>query len=162
MKDLDKEAKWVRTWGGTGSEPGKLLCPHGLWWDDRPGRTPSLVVADRANRRLQYFTPNGKHVSFTPGLPHPCYFSIRGNVLLVPNLHSRVSLLDRDNRPIVHLGYDEAWTQRVQREGLRGQPQSWEPGRFVHPHHAAFDGDGNIFVVEWVPIGRITRLRKVA
>ena len=110
IHQYDKDAKWVRTWGGAGSEPGKLRCPHGLWWDDRPGRTPSLVVADRANSRLQYFTPDGKHISFTPGLPHPCYFSIRGDVLLVPDLHSRVSLLDRDNRPIVHLGYDEAWT----------------------------------------------------
>jgi len=162
IHQYDKDAKWIRTWGGAGKEPGKLLCPHGLWWDDRPGRTPSLVVADRANSRLQYFTPDGKHISFTQGLPHPCYFSISGEVLLVPDLHSRVSLLDRDNRPIVHLGYDEAWTQRVQREGLRGKPQLWEPGRFVHPHHAAFDADGNIFVVEWVPIGRITRLRHVA
>ena len=162
IHQYDKDAKWVRTWGGAGSEPGKLRCPHGLWWDDRPGRTPALVVADRANSRLQYFTPDGKHISFTPGLPHPCYFSIRGDVLLVPDLHSRVSLLDRDNRPIVHLGYDEAWTQRVQREGLRDKPQAWEPGRFVHPHHASFDADGNIYVVEWVPIGRITRLRHVA
>jgi len=162
IHQYDKDAKWVRTWGGLGSEPGKLNCPHGLWWDDRPGRTPSLVVADRANSRLQYFSPDGKHLSFTQGLPHPCYFSIRDEVLLVPDLHSRVSLLDRDNRPIVHLGYDEAWTQRVQREGLRDKPQLWEPGRFVHPHHAAFDADGNIFVVEWVPIGRITRLRHIA
>ena len=158
----DAGAKWVRTWGGAGSERGKLRCPHGLWWDDRPGRRPSLVVADRANSRLQYFTADGEHVGFTPGLPHPCYFSLRGEVLLVPDLHSRVSLLDRENRPIVHLGYDEAWTQRVQREGLRTKPQAWEPGRFVHPHQAAFDPDGNIFVVEWVPIGRITRLRHVA
>jgi hypothetical protein len=164
IHQYDKDAQWVRTWGGAGSEPGKLRCPHGLWWDDRPGRTPSLVVADRANSRLQYFTPDGKHIAFTQGLPHPCYFSIRGEVLLVPDLHSRVSLLDRDNRPIVHLGYDEAWTRLVQSDRglLRDKPQLWAPGRFVHPHHASFDGDGNIFVVEWVPIGRITRLRHVA
>lgn len=161
VHQYDKDAKWVRTWGGKGKDAGKLSCPHGLWWDDRPGRTPSLVVADRANSRLQYFTPEGKHISFTKGLPHPCYFAIRGDVLLVPDLHARVSLLDKDNNPIVHLGYDEAWTQRVLREGLRGKPQQWQPGRFVHPHHAAFDPDGNIFVVEWVPIGRITFLRHV-
>ena len=70
--------------------------------------------------------------------------------------------MDRDNSPIVHLGYDEAWTKHVQREGLRNKPHAWEPGRFVHPHHAAFDTDGNIYVVEWVPIGRITFLRHVA
>lgn len=162
VHQYDQHAKWVRTWGGQGNAAGKLNCPHGLWWDDRPGRTPSLVVADRANSRLQYFTPDGKHVSFTAGLPHPCYFSIRGETLLVPDLHARVSLLDKENKPIVHLGYDEAWTQRVLKEGLRNKPQAWQPGRFVHPHHAAFDPEGNIYVVEWVPIGRITLLRHVA
>jgi hypothetical protein len=162
IHQYDKDAKWVRTWGGAGSEPGKLRCPHGLWFDDRPGRTPALVVADRANSRLQYFTPDGQHQGFTPGLPHPCYFSIRGDLLLVPDLHSRVTILDRDNKPLVHLGYDAAWTQRVQSEGLRNKPDQWQPGRFVHPHHAAFDPEGNIFVVEWVPIGRVTKLRHVS
>lgn len=164
ISQYDKDAKWVRTWGGPGKEAGKLSCPHGLWWDDRPGRTPSLVVADRANSRLQYFTADGKHISFTPGLPHPCYFSIRGETMVVPDLHCRVSLLDKDNKPIVHLGYDPEWTKLVQGSPglLRDKPQLWQPGRFVHPHHAAFDPEGNIFVVEWVPIGRITKLRHVA
>lgn len=162
VHQYDKQARWIRTWGGGGHEPGKLQCPHGLWFDDRPGRTPALVVADRANSRLQYFTSDGKHLAFTPGLPHPCYFSIRGEILLVPDLHARVTLLDRQNEPIVHLGYDEAWTQRVLKEGLRNKPDQWQPGRFVHPHQAAFDRDGNIFVVEWVPIGRVTKLRHVS
>ena len=164
IHQYDKDAKWVRTWGGQGKEAGKVHCPHGLWWDDRPGRTASLVVADRANSRLQYFTEDGKHLSFTGGLPAPCYFSIRGETLLVPDLDCRVSLLDKENKPIVHLGYDPEWTKLVKSDKgqLRGKPQLWQPGRFVHPHHAAFDTDGNIYVVEWVPIGRITFLRHVA
>jgi hypothetical protein len=162
IHQYDKDAKWVRTWGGAGSEPGKLRCPHGLWFDDRPGRTPALVVADRANSRLQYFSADGKHVGFTTGLPHPCYFSIRNDTLLVPDLHARVTLLDIENKPLVHLGYDEAWTRHVLQDGLRGKPDQWQPGRFVHPHQAAFDKDGNIFVVEWVPIGRVTKLRRVS
>ena len=121
-------------------------------------------MADRSNSRLQYFTADGKHISFTKGLPAPCYFSIRGETLLVPDLDCRVSLLDKENKPIVHLGYDRGLDQaREERPGLlRGKPQLWQPGRFVHPHHAAFDTDGNIYVVEWVPIGRITFLRHVA
>lgn len=162
IHQYDKDTNWVRTWGGAGSAPGKLRCPHGLWLDDRPGRSASLVVADRANARLQYFTLDGKHLSFTTGLPHPCYFSIRGDTLLVPDLHARVTLLDRDNRPLAQLGYDAAWTQHVLKDGLRNKPAEWQPGRFVHPHHAAFDRDGNIFVVEWVPIGRVTKLRHLA
>ena len=164
VHQYDEYARWVRTWGGKGSAEGKMNCPHGIWWDDRPGRTPSVVVADRANQRLQYFTEDGKHISFTHGLTAPCYFSIRGETLLVPDLFARVSLLDKDNKPIVHLGYDEAWVKHVQGTPglLRDRPKEWLPGRFVHPHHAAFDKDGNIFVVEWVPLGRVTKLVHVA
>ena len=160
IHQYDKDAHWIRTWGGAGSEPGKLRCPHGLCFDDRPGRTPSLVVADRANARLQYFTADGKHLGFVAGLPHPCHFSLRNEEMVVPDLHSRVTILGRDNQVLAHLGYDPAWTERVQKEGLRNKPDQWQPGRFVHPHQARFDHEGNIFVVEWVPIGRVTKLRR--
>jgi len=36
------------------------------------------------------------------------------------------------------------------------------PGRFVCPHGACFDHKGNIFVVEWVEVGRVTKLQKVS
>lgn len=162
IHQYDRNAQWVRTWGGAGNEPGKLRTPHGLCWDDRPGRTPALVIADRANSRLQYFTADGKHLGFVAGLPHPCHFSLRGTELLVPDLHSRVTILDGANQVIVHLGDDPQWTSRVKSQRLRGKPDQWQPGRFVHPHQARFDRDGNIFVVEWVPIGRVTMLRRLA
>ena len=92
----------------------------------------------------------------------PAHFDIRGDVLLVPDLHARVSLFDRDNKPIVHLGYDPAWTAEVKKFQVRNDPKRWIPGKFVHPHDACFDHDGNIFVVEWVDTGRVTLLRKVS
>src|SRR5688572_24097381 len=88
IHQYDKNAKWVRTWGGEGTEPGKMRTPHGIWLDDRPGREPSLVVADRANARLQYFSLDGKHLSFVEGLLYPAHFDIRGDVLMVPDLHA--------------------------------------------------------------------------
>jgi len=45
---------------------------------------------------------------------------------------------------------------------MRTQPKTWEDGRFIHPHDACFDRDGNLFVVEWVSVGRVSKLRKVA
>ena len=45
---------------------------------------------------------------------------------------------------------------------MRTKPETWQDGRFIHPHDACFDRDGNIFVVEWVSTGRVTKLRKVA
>lgn len=162
MHQYDKDAKWVRTWGGFGKEPGKMSTPHGQWLDDRLGREPSLVVADRANARLQYFTLDGKHLSFVHDVSFPAHFDIRGDVLLVPDLHARVSLFGKDNKLIAHLGFDPQWTKQVL-DGfkMRGQPDRWQPGKFIHPHDACFDKEGNIFVVEWVPTGRVTKMRRV-
>ena len=161
----DKDANWIQTWGGAGTEEGKMRTPHGIWLDNRPGREPALIVADRANARLQYFTLDGKFLSVVNGVSFPAHFDIRGTDLLVPDLHARVTIMDQDNQITTHLGYDQAWTDRVLGGGkfkMRGTPAEWEAGRFVHPHDACFDADGNIFVVEWVPTGRVTKLRKVS
>jgi hypothetical protein len=161
IHQYDKDAKWIRTWGSEGSEPGKMKTPHGLWLDNRPGREPTLVVADRANARLQYFTLDGQHLSFVNDVSFPAHFDIRGDVLLVPDLHARVTLFGKDNQVITHLGYDAEWTKKALAEfKMRTQPETWQPGRFIHPHDACFDKDGNIFVVEWVPTGRVTLLRR--
>lgn len=84
--------------------------------------------------------------------------------MLVPDLHARVTILDLDNKVIEHLGYEQSWTDRVLGGGkleMRGKPDQWQPGRFIHPHDACYDKDGNIFVVEWVPTGRVSKLRHV-
>jgi hypothetical protein len=163
IHQYDKDAKWVRTFGGPGKEPGKLQTPHGLWLDDRRGREPQLIVADRANARLQYFTLDGKYVSIVGDVSFPAHFDIRGDELLVPDLHARVTIMDKNNKTIVHLGYDPEWTKAVLANNfrMRQNPQDWQPGRFVHPHDACYDKDGNIFVVEWVPTGRVTKLQRV-
>jgi hypothetical protein len=164
IHQYDPKGEWVRTWGGFGDAPGKMKTPHGLWLDDRPGRTPSLAVADRANARLQYFTLDGEHIGFVNEVSFPAHFDIRGDVLLCPDLHARVTLFDKDNKVITHLGYEPEWTKQVLADGLalRRDPKKYRPGRFVHPHDACFDHAGNILVVEWVPQGRVSFLRKVS
>lgn len=159
----DKAGKWVRSWGGFGDKPGQMKTPHGNWLDDRKGRTPSLVVADRANARLQYFTLDGKHLSFVNDLLFPANIDIQGEVMMVPDLHARVSLYDRDNKPIVHLGDDPAWRKKVltDKPAIRLKPEQCPAGKFIHPHDACFDKAGNIYVVEWVQTGRVTFLKKV-
>jgi hypothetical protein len=163
IHQYDKDAKWVRTFGGYGVDAGKMQTPHGLWVDDRPGREPLLIVADRANARLQYFTLDGKHKGFVHDVLFPAHFDIRGDLLLVPDLHARVSLFDKDNAPIIHLGDDLAWRKKVLAGfKIRANPSAWEPGKFIHPHDACFDKDGNIFVVEWVETGRVSLLKHVS
>lgn len=163
MHQYDKDANWIRTWGGFGDKPGQMKTPHGQWLDTRSDGEPTIAVCDRANARLQYFTLEGEHIGFVDDLSFPADIDIQGDVLLCPDLHARVSLFDRDNKLITHLGYDATWTKSVLagRFRMRSQPENWEAGRFIHPHDACFDKDGNIYVVEWVATGRVSFLRKV-
>ncbi|MFO0878578.1 MAG: peptidase [Gemmataceae bacterium] len=163
IHQFDKDDKWVRSWGGTGDKAGQMRTPHGIWLDNRPGRTPSIVVADRANARLQYFSLEGKHLGFVKEVLFPAHFDIRGEVLMVPDLHARVSLFDKENKALVHLGDDPEWRKKVLAGfKVRSQPADWKDGKFVHPHDACFDADGNIFVAEWVQTGRVSKLKKVS
>jgi hypothetical protein len=165
MLNYDKNAKLVGVFGGSGSGLGQLVTPHGQWVDARDPAKPVLVVCDRANGRLQWFSLDGKAISATEKekvVLFPAHAKTRGDVLLVPDLHARVSLFDKQNKPIVHLGDDPEWRKKVL-DGfkVRQQPKEWPAGKFIHPHDAAFDKDGNIFVVEWVATGRVSLLKKV-
>ena len=162
----DKDGNWQGMFGSPGDKDGQFNTPHGLWIDDRPGREASLVVADRANGRLQWFTFAGKHIKTVGGFILPANLDVRGDLLLVPDLSARVTLLDKSDKVIAHLGEDPGWREEVMKENrkLRRDEtgESWVAGKFLHPHDACFDGDGNIFVAEWVHTGRITRLRKLS
>lgn len=154
---LDRDGDYHGTFGGNGSAPGQLSCPHGLLVDTREPR-PTLIVADRGNRRLQRFDLEGRHLDFVKDeLRAPCHFDERQGVLLIPDLESRVTLFDRYNRLITHLGDGGHY------KGIRDQArEAFKAGKFVAPHGACFDHAGNIFVVEWVEVGRITKLRRLA
>ena len=150
------DGTYVSSFGGSGSKPGHTKCPHGLMVDTR-GDEPLLVVADRSNSRLQYFTLQGKHVKFvTEELRSPCHFDTRGTDLLIPDLKSRVTIFNGENKLSTHLGDGGNY------DGIRDKDRSaFTPGKFVAPHSAIFDHSGNIFVVEWVEVGRVTKLRRV-
>jgi hypothetical protein len=150
-----RDGVYVQSFGGKGKEPGRLLNAHGMAVDNR-GAEPVLVVADRGNNRLQYFTLGGQHIGFiTEGMRQPCHIDFRGEWMLVPDLRSVLTILDGQHRVVAQLG-DGYPTN------LRNAPRAeFLPGQFIHPHDALFMKTGDILVAEWVPIGRITLLRRV-
>ncbi|MCS7041731.1 MAG: hypothetical protein NZR01_02965 [Bryobacteraceae bacterium] len=153
------DGRWKFTFGGKGKEAGRLDCPHGIAIDRRGG-AERVLVADRTNRRLQYFSLEGEPLGTAAEgvVKLPCHFDFRGGTLLVPDLEARVTLLDGSGRLIAHLGEDPsgAWGE------LRKQPRERFPaGKFICPHAACFDPEGNIFVVEWVEAGRVTKLKRL-
>ncbi|NOY42768.1 MAG: peptidase [Planctomycetes bacterium] len=162
LHQYDKNDKYLRSVGAAGTEDGQFRTPHGQWLDERNGE-PKLVVADRANERLQWFDMDGNHLKTLGGFLFPADIDVSGDLMLVPDLHCRITLLDKNDNVIVHLGDDPEWRNRAL-DGfkMRSQREQWLPGKFIHPHDACFDADGNIFVAEWVKTGRVTKLRKVS
>jgi hypothetical protein len=157
INQYNSKGEYIRTFGGKGKEPGKLDCPHGIIMDTR-GASPILTVADRANNRIQRFTLAGEHIDFIQGTNLPCHFNYFSNGdVVVPDLGARVTLMDRNNAVIEHLGDDSASNWKETRKLAR---TGFTPGKFVCPHGACFDHAGNIFVVEWVEVGRVTKLKK--
>lgn len=156
INQYDSAGRYIRTFGGMGSEAGQLNQPHGIWMDTR-GPEPVLTVADRRNYRIQTFTLDGKHIGFAAGLRYPCHFHVHGQLMVVPELEARVSILDAKNAVVAHLGQGPDNFREVR---LLDR-SAFVPGQFVAPHGACFDHAGNIFVVEWVEVGRVTKLRKI-
>ena len=52
---FDKNGDWVKQWGGPGRGPGELNTPHSIAADAKG----NIFVADRGNRRIQVFNPDG-------------------------------------------------------------------------------------------------------
>lgn len=158
----DAEGNYQSTIGKPGKGDGEFNLPHGLCVDNRSGKE-LLAVADRANHRLQWFTLDGQHVRTQGDFILPANLEVQGDLMLVPELKARITLLDKDNNVAVRLGGDPEWQEKVVANGnqMRTKPDQWEPGHFVHPHDACFDADGNILVAEWVATGRVSKLVRV-
>jgi DNA-binding beta-propeller fold protein YncE len=157
VNQYDGKGKYLRTFGGPGSEPGQLLQPHGIVVDER-GKEPVLTVADRRNNRLQHFTLDGKHKGFSSGVNLPCHFHTYKDLMVVPDLAARVTLLGKNNEVLEQLGEGPVNYRELRLKSRDNFPQ----GEFVCPHGACFDHEGNIFVTEWVEVGRVTKLRHIS
>lgn len=170
---FDAKTRWIRTFGGSRdlmnrnpnveTAPGTTIWPHAIAIDER-GPEPLLMVGERgANSRIQYFKLNGEPLhSVKQGVRWPSTFEFRNGLLLMPDLKAVVTLFDRNNAPIVQLG-DGRQSDGKTYEGLRTQArEAFTDGKFIAPHAACFDHDGNIYVVEWVEVGRVTKLRRVS
>jgi hypothetical protein len=160
------KGEYLSTFGGTGTTDGLFKCPHGITVDSRDAANPRILVADRENYRLQYFDLDGKHLSTQlltkPGdgtdPQRPCHFDFfKNGEMLIPDLRGRLTILDKDNNLVTHLGENPVEPFRAN----NGVPDdARKPGQFCSPHQAIFDHAGNIYCVEWLFDGRVTKLMK--
>ena len=147
--------------GGPPPPPPPLTStsnPHGNWIDTRDPKNHILLIADRGNQRILRYSLDDKPIDTAEGRGQFCHFQQHGDLIVVPDLGSKVHIM-KGNAVVATFGAPP--------EGQRAVARTTEnrgdfiPGQFVAPHGATFDKEGNIFVAEWVEIGRFTKLRRV-
>lgn len=157
VHQYDPAGSYVRSWGGSGDTDGKFQTPHGIWVDTRAA-TPTVVVADRENGRLQWFDLDGQLIKAVGGFRRPCGVHQLGDDLVVPELSGRVTILGKTDEVITHLGDNPNEAERAQ-NGV--DKDRWQDGVFISPHSARWDSDGNLYVMDWNFRGRVNKLRRL-
>lgn len=142
-------------------EDGKFNTPHAILIDTR-GKEPLVLLTDRANHRLQWFTLAGKHVRTLKGdndlLRLPATLHQRGSDIVVGDLAGRVTILDKNNQLVTHLGDN---IDPKKRATNRITQEQWLDGQFISPHGITWDKQGNLYVEEWLTTGRLVKLKRV-
>lgn len=148
--------EYIRSWGGKGKGQGELACPHGISIDTRSGE-PEVYVADRGNNRIQVFSLEGEFKRIiTNDIDFPDNFYFFGDELYFPDLHSRVTIFDKNDKLICHLGEDQ---QAYKQQGWPNLPPEWyRVDKFSSPHGICVDKRGDVYVAEWTINGRVTKL----
>ncbi len=161
----DAKGEYVSSWGGKSTaakEEGKFSTPHKILIDKR-GNEPLVLVTDRANHRLQWFTLDGKFVKVVDGTENdflrlPSVLSILGNDLAIGDLAGRVTLLDKDNKLIAQLGDGPDPKKRATN---KIPPEQWVDGQFIAAHGLSWAQNGDLYIGEWNLSGRLVKLKRV-
>ena len=137
---FDKNGKFLRVIGKTGTGPGEFRTPHAIEFDSQ-GR---LVVADRHNHRIQILTKEGKFVAE--------YFEFGRTSGLAIDANDVIYTADSESTERVHPGWQR---------GIRiGSLKDGKVTTFIPPHAVpnstdgamgegiAVDAVGNVFTAE--------------
>lgn len=159
IHQYNAKGEYLKSWGAAPAEPWKLNNPHGIYVDTRKD-PPVVVVADRGNSRLLMFSLDAKFLGVvTEELRLPCHTHAGpAGELVVPDLNGRVTILDKNNKLILHLGEN---SDPAKRGKYNIPPAQWKDGEFISPHCAAWDAEGNLYVQDWNETGRITKLKRI-
>jgi len=159
--------EYLATISGEEGPAGRFKTPHAIWLDHRRSEA-ELYIADRANNRIQVYDLDGafKRCFGDDFLVTPSAFAALGDHLLVAELSGRLTILDRDDRPVATIGSnldvaaEPGWPNALDGNARPMRSDRIRPGAFNSPHGLATDGDGNIYVSEWLIGGRYIKLSR--
>ncbi len=137
----------IQSWGEPGTKPGQFNLPHDVWVMP-DGR---VMVADRENDRIQFFSPTGEFLDQWTHVQRPTGLAMDGDGLIyVSELWWRVG-----QKSFVHGPITEDRPGRVSVLAPDGRvlarwggPNRTDPGMFIAPHGIGVDSHGDIYVAE--------------
>ena len=137
---FDKNGKFIKSWGGKGSDPGQFQVAHGIAIDAK-----GLVwVADRENQRIQLFDQDGKFVREVKYKGLPCSLDIgRQYMYMVNGFAGQVLRLDLNGKVLAAMG----------------KPGKG-PGEFGEAHMIAVSQKGEIYVADSVNAALVKFVKK--
>jgi hypothetical protein len=154
---FDRDRKFVKAFGGPGTNEGQFKTCHGIALDTRQ-KKPLLLICDRNNNRVEYWDLDGNFVKvIQKDLRMPAAVYIRGDYAVFPELQGRVTVLDKAGNIVAQVGDNPNPKQRAN-YGL--PPDQWQVGICNSPHGAAIDKHGNLLVTEWSKFGHLHKFSR--
>ncbi len=121
----------IKSWGKPGTGPGEFDLPHCVRVDPRN----RVMVADRSNNRIQFFTLDGEYIEEWGDLLQPdTIFIDEDDLVYIAELDQRISIMTLDGEVVSQWGSERGSTV---------------PGEFLAcPHGIWVDSHGDIYVGE--------------
>jgi DNA-binding beta-propeller fold protein YncE len=76
---FSQDGKFIKWWGGNGTDAGRFNVPHSIAIDSRG----SVYVADRSNNRIQIFDQSGKFLDQWTNFGTPWGVFLKGDLIYV-------------------------------------------------------------------------------
>jgi sugar lactone lactonase YvrE len=134
------DGRFVQSWGGKGTEPGRFQVAHGIDIDSM-GR---LWVADRENQRIQILSPDGAYVREIAYAGLPCDLTIgTRRIYMVNGFAGQILELDLEGNVLAALG----------------KPGT-APGEFGEAHMIAVSPGGELYVADSVNAALLKFVKK--
>ena len=148
---FDPQGRYISSFGGTGTTPAHLNEPHAVWIDTRAGK-PAVLVCDRGNEMLKWFSISGELQRIVPvpgARPSNVaqFHSADGrfkNYIAIASLNGMILILDGSDRVVSVVGGEPP----VYVDG-KLQPLQVFNYTFNHPHDVYVDAAGALYVVQW-------------
>ncbi len=156
---FDKNFTHIKTIGvrTDAKDPKGPNAPHGTFntchgiWVSTLNKEPEIYIADRANSRYEIYSLDleYKRTVSGPFVRTPCCFYQFKDHLYIPDLGGMVTIIDAKDQPVAVLGDGKG----VKKDEF----QTGHPDKFAAPHALTVDSHGDLYVLEWVPYGRVRK-----